>query len=101
MMTDQVRAASVDWVRRSLHAEGVPCDETLADRLVGIAEHYDVPVELLITWTHDRYAGKEWTVERWARWCAGYRDARKRLATEYAPVDTIEPQRIPAIRSDR
>ncbi|HWT30763.1 MAG TPA: hypothetical protein VN240_07020 [Propylenella sp.] len=89
---DSVRSASVDWVARSLHAEGVPDDDQLAERLVGAAEHFHVPIELLITWIHDRYAGKEWTIERWARWCQKYADARKRLETEYA-ADRVEPAR--------
>lgn len=89
---DFVRAASVDWVARSLHAEGVPGDDQLSERLVGAAEHFRVPIELLITWIHDRYAGKEWTIEGWARWCHGYADARKRLETEYA-AEHLEPAR--------
>ena len=46
---------------------------------MGAAEHFGVPVELLIVWIHDRYPGKAWTMERWGRWCQRYSDARERL----------------------
>src|SRR5690349_10873972 len=50
---ETVRAKSIDWVARSLSAEGLPNDDQLAERLVGAAEHFNVPIELLITWIHD------------------------------------------------
>jgi hypothetical protein len=58
-----------------LRAEGVACDDSLADRLVGVAEHYAAPVEMLIAWIHE---SRERTPEEWASQCANYRGLRWR-----------------------
>lgn len=73
------RAASIDWATRSLAAEGIEGYEHLAIGLVTAAERFDVPIELLIVWIHDRYPGKSWTVAAWVHWCCRYADALKRL----------------------
>jgi hypothetical protein len=82
---------SIDWVLRSLHAEGVSCDERLPAQLVGAAEEFDVPVELLITWIHDGWRDKERTVEAWTTWCRKYRGTVDRLEREYGrQVEQLE-----------
>jgi hypothetical protein len=49
--------------------------ETLAARaegLVAIAEHHDVPFEILLAWAHAHAPGKQWSGIEWRRFCEKY-----------------------------
>jgi hypothetical protein len=54
--------------------------DTLAARaegLVAIAEHYDVPFENLLAWSHARAPGKEWSGKEFRRWCEMYLELKQ------------------------
>ena len=77
-----VHAAALDWARRAL-AEQLRDDSpqiaTRTQNFVGIAEHYNVPIEELISWIYREAPGKQWTAAEWRRCCEQYSGLRRRL----------------------
>jgi hypothetical protein len=69
------RDASVDWVRRSLTEElrdDSPSVGTRAENLVAIAEHYQMPVDVLIMWIHANV--KQCSAADFRRFCVYWKD---------------------------
>jgi hypothetical protein len=66
------RHASVDWARRAL-LEELPDKRSTAtaqaENLVAIAEHFGVPIEVLIRWIHTPALGKQWHAAEFRRFC--------------------------------
>ena len=80
-----VREAALDWTKRALAEQlrdDSPSMTTRAQNLVGIAEHYDVPVEELVAWIYREAKGKQWTSAEWRRCCESYAKLRKNLGLE-------------------
>jgi hypothetical protein len=66
------RAASVSWVQRTLMAERretAPAALTRAENFVAIAEHFNVPIDVLIAWIHTPSTDKAWSAAEWRRYC--------------------------------
>lgn len=70
------RKAALDWTCRAL-ADEIRENEALlttrAENLLAIAEHFDIPIEVLVKWIHTPARGKRWTAAEWRRWCERYR----------------------------
>lgn len=81
----RLRKAVLDWVERTVVAEW-PQEQKpdeLAETLVSIGEHFQVPDEVLIQWLHLNAP----CVPAWRRCCEEYVETRKRIfeAAEAAP----------------
>jgi hypothetical protein len=48
-----------------------------AESLVAIAEHYGVPFENLLAWTHARAPEKQWSGAEFRGWCEWYVEMKR------------------------
>lgn len=73
------RAAAIDWAARALahetHHAAVDLMD-LAESLVAIAEHFEIPDEAVIAWIHATADGKEWSAAEFRAWCEKFRETQ-------------------------
>jgi hypothetical protein len=50
-----------------------------AENLIGIAEHYGIPVEELVSWIHYSHPHKTWSTAEFKRWSQKYDEVRAKL----------------------
>lgn len=96
----QLHEQAREWVRRALvssfpenHAADPKALEEYGDALLLIGEMFQIPVESLVFWIHDKPQDKDFSQSAWRLWCAKYDTARNELppeATQAAP----EPARV-------
>ena len=53
--------------------------EDYATSLCAVAEHFDIPFELLRRWIYDRPTGKDFSLASWRAWCTKYSEVRAKL----------------------
>jgi hypothetical protein len=91
-----VNRAEVQSALRSTFPQSDPRELLeYGDALFAIAERFDIPIESLTFWVHDKPTGKEFTLAAWRLWCAKYHAAREELnpaVTEAQPATPEGPE---------
>jgi hypothetical protein len=91
---EELRAIAVDTARRALLESGheISDSDPLPAELVDVAEHYDVPLSVVVGYVHFRPRGQQVTAEAFARHCKAFLNASAKLHYDGSAEPDVCPQ---------